>query len=205
MLGDQRGLRRPDRHHLPPRRRRPQVPRRRAAHPLLRRRARRASLPRVLRDAVVHRAHGRDDDELRRRGRAAHVDRHLLGHLPLLPRRCRRHRELVVAGPAATATIGLEDARGARARCSSARRRLRRWGPSGLAGERGGAALLALDRDPDASAPRIVETAVPAPSGLDLELYVPARAARLPPARGRRGGAPAGDGRVPEVHGRRRR
>jgi class 3 adenylate cyclase/tetratricopeptide (TPR) repeat protein len=82
------------------------------------------------------------------------------------------HRELVVAGPAATATIGLEDDAGAGEVLISPATAAA-VGPEWLAGERGGAALLALDHDPDASAPPIVEAAVPAPSGLELEPFVP--------------------------------
>jgi class 3 adenylate cyclase/tetratricopeptide (TPR) repeat protein len=82
------------------------------------------------------------------------------------------HRELVVAGPAATETIGLEDAAGAGEVLVSPATAAE-VGPEWLADERGGAALLALDLDPDAAAPPIVETAVPAPSGLDLEPFVP--------------------------------
>ncbi len=82
------------------------------------------------------------------------------------------HRELVVAGPAATATIGLEDAADAGEVLISPATAAA-VGPEWTAGERGGAALLALDLDPDASAPPIVEAPVPAPSGLELEPFVP--------------------------------
>ena len=46
--------------------------------------------------------------------------------------------------------------------------------PSWLAGERGGAALLKLDPDPDAAAPPVFEADAAEPSGLELEAYVPA-------------------------------
>jgi class 3 adenylate cyclase/tetratricopeptide (TPR) repeat protein len=83
------------------------------------------------------------------------------------------HRELVVAGPAATETIQLEDAAGAGEVLISPATAAA-VGPSWLAGERGGAALLKLDRDPDAAAPPIFEAEVAEePSGLELEEYVP--------------------------------
>ena len=55
------------------------------------------------------------------------------------------HRELVVAGPAATATIGLEDAADAGEVLISPATAAA-VGPEWTAGERGGAALLALER-----------------------------------------------------------
>jgi class 3 adenylate cyclase/tetratricopeptide (TPR) repeat protein len=83
------------------------------------------------------------------------------------------HRELVVAGPAATATIQLEDAAGAGEVLISPATAAA-VGPGWLAGERGGAALLELDRDPDAAAPPVFEAEAAEPSGLELEAYLPA-------------------------------
>ena len=83
------------------------------------------------------------------------------------------HRELVVAGPAATATIQLEDAAGAGEVLISPATAAA-VDPSWLAGERGGAALLRLDRDPDAAAPPVFEAEAAEPSGLELEAYLPA-------------------------------
>lgn len=83
------------------------------------------------------------------------------------------HRELVVAGPAATETIQLEDAAGAGEVLVSPATAAA-VGPGWLAGERGGAALLKLDRDPDAAAPPVFEAGAAEPSGLELEAYVPA-------------------------------
>ena len=57
------------------------------------------------------------------------------------------HRELVVVGPAATETIQLEDAAGAGEVLVSPATAAA-VGPSWLAGERGGAALLRLDPRP---------------------------------------------------------
>jgi class 3 adenylate cyclase/tetratricopeptide (TPR) repeat protein len=82
------------------------------------------------------------------------------------------HKELVIAGPAATATIRLEDEADAGevlvspATAASV-------GPEWLAGERGGAALLALDREPDALAPPVVQDADRPGSVVDLEPFVP--------------------------------
>ncbi|HET7856935.1 MAG TPA: tetratricopeptide repeat protein [Gaiellaceae bacterium] len=81
------------------------------------------------------------------------------------------HRELVVVGPAATATIQLEDAAGAGEILVSPATAAA-VGPEWLAGERGGAALLAIDPDPDAAAPPLVED-LPPPSPTQLEAYVP--------------------------------
>ena len=83
------------------------------------------------------------------------------------------HRELVVVGPAATETIQLEDAAGAGEVLVSPATAAA-VGPSWLAGERGGAALLRLDPDPDAAAPPVVEAESAQHSGLELEAYVPA-------------------------------
>ena len=108
------------------------------------------------------------------------------------------HRELVVAGPAATATIGSRTPRAGEVLVSPATAAA--VGPEWLAGERGGAALLALE---DPTLPRrLSSTTPPRRPSAGLEPFVP-RAPGLPPARGRRGGAPAGDGRFVEVHGRR--
>ena len=82
------------------------------------------------------------------------------------------HRELVVAGPAATATIRLEDEADAGEVLVSPATAAA-VGPEWLAGERGGAALLALDREPDAAAPPVVETPTGRPSALELEPFVP--------------------------------
>jgi class 3 adenylate cyclase/tetratricopeptide (TPR) repeat protein len=82
------------------------------------------------------------------------------------------HRELVVAGPAATATILLEDGADAGEVLVSPATAAA-VGPDWLAGERGGAALLALDREPDASAPPVVEDADGPPSVPELESFVP--------------------------------
>ena len=68
------------------------------------------------------------------------------------------HKELVIAGPAATATIRLEDEADAGEVLVSPATAAA-VGPEWLAGERGGAALLALDREPDAAAPPVVEDA----------------------------------------------
>ena len=81
------------------------------------------------------------------------------------------HRELVVVGPAATATIQLEDAAGAGEVLISPATAAA-VGPDWLAGERGGAALLTIDPDPDAAAPPVIDD-VPPPSPTDLEPYVP--------------------------------
>jgi class 3 adenylate cyclase/tetratricopeptide (TPR) repeat protein len=83
------------------------------------------------------------------------------------------HRELVVAGPAATGTIQLEDAAGAGEVLVSPATAAA-VDPSWLAGERGGAALLKLERDPDAGAPPIFDEDARPASGLDLEPFVPA-------------------------------
>jgi class 3 adenylate cyclase/tetratricopeptide (TPR) repeat protein len=81
------------------------------------------------------------------------------------------HKELVIAGPAATATIRLEDeAEAGEVLVSPAT--AADVGPEWLAGERGGAALLALDREPDAAAPPIVEDA-DRPAPVELEAFVP--------------------------------
>jgi len=82
------------------------------------------------------------------------------------------HRELVVAGPAATATIQLEDDAGAGEVLVSPATAAA-VGPEWLVGERGGAALLALDRDPDASAPPVAEDENGPAAGLELEQFVP--------------------------------
>ncbi len=81
------------------------------------------------------------------------------------------HRELVVAGPAATATILLEDSAGAGEVLVSPATAAA-VGPEWLAGERGGAALLALDREPDAAAQPVLDPVRPA-SELELESFVP--------------------------------
>ena len=82
------------------------------------------------------------------------------------------HRELVVAGPAATATIRLEDESGAGEVLVSPATAAA-VGPDWLAGERGGAALLALDREPDAAAPPVVEDDGRPSVELELEPFVP--------------------------------
>jgi class 3 adenylate cyclase/tetratricopeptide (TPR) repeat protein len=83
------------------------------------------------------------------------------------------HRHLIVAGPAATATIRLEDdADAGEVLISPATAAA--VGPEWLAGERGGAALLALDRDPDAAAPPIFEDADLPAAMPELEPFVPA-------------------------------
>ena len=82
------------------------------------------------------------------------------------------HKELVIAGPAATATIRLEDEADAGEVLVSPATAAA-VGPEWLAGERGGAALLALDREPDAAAPPVVETADEPGSAVDLEPFVP--------------------------------
>jgi class 3 adenylate cyclase/tetratricopeptide (TPR) repeat protein len=82
------------------------------------------------------------------------------------------HRELVVVGPAATETMRLEDAAGAGEVLISPATAAA-VGPDRLAGERGGAALLSLDRDPDAAAPPIFDEEAQPTSGLDLEPFVP--------------------------------
>ncbi len=82
------------------------------------------------------------------------------------------HRELIVAGPAATATIRLEDESGAGEILVSAATAAA-VDPDWLAGERGGAALLALDREPDAAAPPVVEDDGRPSADLELEPYVP--------------------------------
>ena len=82
------------------------------------------------------------------------------------------HRELVVAGPAATETIQLEDAAGAGEVLVSPGTAAA-VGPEWLAGEREGAALLELDREPDPAAPPVVEDSSLPPSGLNLEPFVP--------------------------------
>ena len=66
------------------------------------------------------------------------------------------HRELVIAGPAATETMRLEDAAGAGEVLVSPATAAA-VGPSWLAGERGGAAMLELDRDPEAAAPPVYD------------------------------------------------
>jgi len=82
------------------------------------------------------------------------------------------HRELVVAGPAATATIRLEDESGAGEVLVSPATAAA-VGPDWLSGERGGAALLALDREPDAAAPPVVEDDGRQSAALELEPFVP--------------------------------
>ena len=82
------------------------------------------------------------------------------------------HRELVVVGPAATATMELEDAAEAGEVLISPATAAA-VGPDWLAGERGGAAVLALDKDPDAGAPPVFETET-AGADVDLEPFVPA-------------------------------
>ena len=82
------------------------------------------------------------------------------------------HKELVIAGPAATATIRLEDEADAGEVLVSAATAAA-VGPEWLAGERGGAALLALDREPDAAAPPVVEDADQPGSPVELEPFVP--------------------------------
>ena len=82
------------------------------------------------------------------------------------------HRELVVAGPAATATIRLEDEAGAGEVLVSPATAAA-VGPDWLAGERGGAALLALDREPDAAAPPVVDEPDRRAALADLEPFVP--------------------------------
>ena len=82
------------------------------------------------------------------------------------------HRELMVAGPAATATIQLEDeAEAGEVLVSPATAAA--VGPEWLAGERGGAALLVLDREPDAAAPPIAEDSDRQDAPADLEPFVP--------------------------------
>jgi class 3 adenylate cyclase/tetratricopeptide (TPR) repeat protein len=83
------------------------------------------------------------------------------------------HRELIVVGPAATATIQLEDDAGAGEVLVSPATAAA-VDPSWLAGERGGAALLKLGRDPDAAAPPIFDEEAQPASRLDLEPFVPA-------------------------------
>jgi class 3 adenylate cyclase/tetratricopeptide (TPR) repeat protein len=82
------------------------------------------------------------------------------------------HRELVVAGPAATATIRLEDDAGAGEVLVSPATAAA-VGPDWLAGERGGAALLVPDREPDAAAPPIADEPVAPIALTDLEFFVP--------------------------------
>ena len=82
------------------------------------------------------------------------------------------HKELVIAGPAATATIRLEDEADAGEVLVSPATAAA-VGPEWLAGERGGAALLALDREPDAAAPPVVEDADRPSDVPDLEPFVP--------------------------------
>jgi class 3 adenylate cyclase/tetratricopeptide (TPR) repeat protein len=82
------------------------------------------------------------------------------------------HRELVVAGPAASATIQLEDAAEAGEVLISPATAAA-VGPDRLAGERAGAALLALDPDPDAAAPPVFDEEPRPSTELDLEPYVP--------------------------------
>ncbi len=82
------------------------------------------------------------------------------------------HRELMVAGPAATATIRLEDeAEAGEVLVSPATAAA--VGPEWLAGERGGAALLVLDREPDAAAPPVAEESDEQAAFPDLEPFVP--------------------------------
>ena len=81
------------------------------------------------------------------------------------------HRELVVAGPAASATIRLEDEAGAGEVLVSPATAAA-LGPEWLAGERGGAALLALG-EPDAAAPPVFDDSDRPPSIPDLEPFVP--------------------------------
>ena len=83
------------------------------------------------------------------------------------------HRELVVAGPAATGTIQLEDAAGAGEVLVSPATAAA-VDPSWLAGERGGAALLKLERDPDAGGSADLRSRARRAVGLDLEPFVPA-------------------------------
>ena len=83
------------------------------------------------------------------------------------------HRELVIAGPAATETMRLEDAAGAGEVLVSPATAAA-VGPSWLAGERGGAAMLELDRDPEAAAPPVFDDEACRASGFDLEPFVPA-------------------------------
>jgi class 3 adenylate cyclase/tetratricopeptide (TPR) repeat protein len=81
------------------------------------------------------------------------------------------HRELVVAGPAASATILLEDdAAAGEVLVSPAT--AASVGAEWLAGERGGAALLALE-EPDAAAPPVFDDPVGPLSLPDLEPFVP--------------------------------
>ena len=86
------------------------------------------------------------------------------------------HRELVVAGPAATATILLEDGAGAGEVLVSPATAAA-VGPEWLAGERGGAALLALDREPDAAAPPVVEPVRAGLAGWSSSRSYPSRSA----------------------------
>ena len=112
------------------------------------------------------------------------------------------HKELVIAGPAATATIRLEDEADAGEVLVSPATAAA-VGPEWLAGERGGAALLTLDREPDAAAPPVVEDADRAGLGAGARAVRAGRASLLSAARGRRGGASAGHGRLREVRRRR--
>jgi class 3 adenylate cyclase/tetratricopeptide (TPR) repeat protein len=81
------------------------------------------------------------------------------------------HRELVIAGPAASATLMLEEEADAGEVLVSPATAAA-VGPEWLAGERGGAALLELDRDPDAAAPPIFEE-VDGAASVELEPFVP--------------------------------
>ncbi len=81
------------------------------------------------------------------------------------------HKELVITGPAATATLRLEDEADAGEVLVSPATAAA-VGPEWLAGERAGAALLALDREPDAAAPPVVEDG-DRPVPAELEAFVP--------------------------------
>ena len=119
------------------------------------RRARRASLPRRLGDAVVHRADGRDD-ELGRRGEAPDVDRASTRGRAISSSSRRATASSWLRGRPRPRRSELEDeAEAGEVLVSPATAAAVE--PEWLAGERGGAALLALDREPDAAAPPVAE------------------------------------------------
>ena len=110
------------------------------------------------------------------------------------------HRELVIAGPAATATIELES--GAEAgEILLSERTAAALPPDWVGPSRGdGRLLLELPEREVAERP---ESPLPRAVGRDRAVR-PRAAAGAPAARGRRGGAPSGHRRLPQVHGRRR-